>query len=107
MPIDKKGSGGGGGGTKILPAQMPDLYDPNKTIRLLIECNNQTGGSPAPPGTMILTTSATATAIAMDGDRPCVFEFASSATANSVYELLTVAMVAAAVDRLVAFMHGP
>ena len=46
MPIDKKGSGSSSGGTaQIQASQMPDLYDPNKTIRHVYDCNTNAGGT--------------------------------------------------------------
>jgi hypothetical protein len=82
MPINKA-TGGGGGGTKIQPAQMPDLYDPNKTIRHVYDCNTTAGGTAPMPATTSNFNSATSTQTAMEDNRPCVFELTSSTTANS------------------------
>lgn len=39
LNASSKKKGGGASVLQIQPSQMPDLYDPNKTIRHIYDCN--------------------------------------------------------------------
>ncbi len=86
MPINK-GGGGASGGTKIQPAQMPDLYDPNKTIRHIYDCNAGASQILPAPAFQGPWNSGTVTQVAVDSNRPCVYEFVSSTTASSGFHV--------------------